>query len=164
MLSGVGFPFVVRYRTMNGKPISLKRSELSDGLFKPPTIEEAMSDLNDPRVFFAAERTLLAWSRTSITVMVFGFVVERFGLLAKMLLPRGSEIIERSISFWVGLIFILFGVALSVVSTIQYLRVLRTLRREEIPEGYWRNLGVVTNFMLGVLGLLVAVYLIIELR
>ena len=27
-----------------------------------------MSDLNDPRVFFAAERTLLAWSRTSITV------------------------------------------------------------------------------------------------
>ena len=41
-----------------------------------------MSDLNDPRVFFAAERTLLAWSRTSITVMVFGFVVERFGLLA----------------------------------------------------------------------------------
>jgi putative membrane protein len=123
-----------------------------------------MSDLNDPRVFFAAERTLLAWSRTSITVMVFGFVVERFGLLAKMLLPRGTEIIERSISFWIGLIFILFGVSLSVVSTIQYLRVLRTLKREEIPEGYWRHLGVVTNFMLGVLGLLVALYLIIELR
>jgi putative membrane protein len=123
-----------------------------------------MSDLNDPRVFFAAERTLLAWSRTSITVMVFGFVVERFGLLAKMLLPRGTEIIERSISFWIGLIFILFGVSLSAVSTIQYLRVLRTLKREEIPEGYWRHLGVVTNFMLGVLGLLVALYLIIELR
>jgi len=49
-------------------------------------IEEAMSDLNDPRVFFAAERTLLAWSRTSITVMVFGFVVERFGLLVAIYL------------------------------------------------------------------------------
>ena len=123
-----------------------------------------MSDLNDPRVFFAAERTLLAWSRTSITVMVFGFVVERFGLLAKMLLPKGGEIIERSISFWVGLVFILFGVTLSVVSTIQYLRVLRTLRKEEVPQGYWRHLGVVTNLVLAVLGVLVAIYLLIELK
>jgi len=127
-------------------------------------IEEAMSDLNDPRVFFAAERTLLAWSRTSITVMVFGFVVERFGLLAKLILPRGEEFIERNISFWVGLVFILFGVALSFVSSTQYLRVLKTLRKEEIPQGYWRHLSVVTNLMLGVLGLLVAIYLLIELK
>ena len=123
-----------------------------------------MSDLNDPRVFFAAERTLLAWSRTSITVMVFGFVVERFGLLAKMLLPKGAEIIERDISFWIGLVFILFGVTLSLVSTMQYLRVLKTLRKEEVPEGYWLHLGVVTNVTLGVLGILVAVYLLIELK
>ena len=62
-----------------------------------------MSDLNDPRVFFAAERTLLAWTRTSITVMVFGFVVERFGLLAQMMLPKGGEIIQRNIFFgWVS--------------------------------------------------------------
>jgi putative membrane protein len=123
-----------------------------------------MSDLNDPRVFFAAERTLLAWCRTSITVMVFGFVVERFGLLAKMLLPKGAEIIERDISFWIGLVFILFGVTLSFVSTMQYLRVLKTLRKGEVPEGYWLHLGVVTNLMLGILGILVAVYLLIELK
>jgi len=127
-------------------------------------IEEAMSDLNDPRVFFAAERTLLAWSRTSITVMVFGFVVERFGLLAHIMLPKGGEIIERGISFWIGLVFILFGVTLSVLSTIQYVRVLKTLKKEEIPEGYWLHLGAVTNIVLAVLGLLVTFYLIIELK
>jgi putative membrane protein len=123
-----------------------------------------MSDLNDPRVFFAAERTLLAWSRTSITVMVFGFVVERFGLLAQMMLPKGGEIIQRNISFWVGLVFILFGVTLSVLSTMQYLRVLKTLRKEEVPEGYWLHLGVVTNIVLSVLGLLVTFYLLTELK
>lgn len=123
-----------------------------------------MSDLNDPRVFFAAERTLLAWSRTSITVMVFGFVVERFGLLAHIMLPKGGEIIERGISFWIGLVFILFGVALSILSTTQYVRVLRTLKKEEIPQGYWLHLGPVTNIVLAVLGLLVTFYLIIELK
>lgn len=123
-----------------------------------------MSELNDPRVFFAAERTLLAWSRTSITVMVFGFVVERFGLLANLMLPKSGEFVGRSVSFWIGLLFILFGVTLSVVSTAQYLRVLRTLKRGEIPEGYWLHLGVVTNLMLGVLGILVAIYLLIELK
>jgi len=123
-----------------------------------------MSDLNDPRVFFAAERTLLAWSRTSITVMVFGFVVERFGLLVHILLPKGGEIIQRNISFWVGLIFILFGVTLSVLSTIQYFRVLKTLKKEEVPQGYWLHLGVVTNIVLALLGLLVTLYLLIELK
>jgi len=123
-----------------------------------------MSDLNDPRVFFAAERTLLAWSRTSITVMVFGFVVERFGLLVHILLPKGGEIIQRNISFWVGLIFILFGVTLSVLSTIQYFRVLKTLKKEEVPQGYGLHLGVVTNIVLALLGLLVTFYLLIELK
>jgi len=123
-----------------------------------------MSDLNDPRVFFAAERTLLAWSRTSITVMVFGFVVERFGLLVHLLLPKGGEIIQRNISFWVGLIFILFGVTLSILSTIQYFRVLKTLKKEEVPQGYWLHLGVVTNIVLALLGLLVILYLLIELK
>lgn len=35
---------------------------------------------HDPRFFFAAERTLLAWLRTGLTVMAFGFVIARFGL------------------------------------------------------------------------------------
>lgn len=34
-----------------------------------------MPDLNDPSVFFAAERTLMAWNR--LTLMAFGFVIEQ---------------------------------------------------------------------------------------
>jgi putative membrane protein len=39
----------------------------------------------DLRVYFAAERTLLAWVRTGIGVMAFGFVVAPFGLFLVVL-------------------------------------------------------------------------------
>ena len=50
-----------------------------------------MSDLNDPRVLLAVERTLFAWNRTGISLMAFGFVVERFALCFQCLgVPRAA--------------------------------------------------------------------------
>jgi len=49
---------------------------ISRSLYK--VILNNMSNLNDPRVLFAAERTLFAWNRTSLSLMAFGFVIERF--------------------------------------------------------------------------------------
>lgn len=118
-----------------------------------------MSDLNDPRVFFAAERTLLAWTRTSLTLMAFGFVIERFGLFVHMIMAMGGTVaLQRDASFWVGVTFILLGAIVGIVGSVQYRRVLTTLRPVEIPEGYWVNIGVYTNLVLAVFGVAIAIY------
>ena len=44
-----------------------------------------MSQLHDVRVYFAAERTQLAWVRTGIAIIALGFVVSRFGLFLQLL-------------------------------------------------------------------------------
>ena len=118
-----------------------------------------MSELNDPRVFFAAERTLLAWNRTGLTLMAFGFVIERFGLFVHMLLPRHGQMLQRGISFWIGIGFILLGATVTAVSITQYRKVLRTLKPTEIPQGYWMGMGVITNLAVALLAVVLILYL-----
>lgn len=111
-----------------------------------------MSNLDDPRVLFAAERTLMAWSRTAAGLMTFGFVIDRTSLLVGDA-GAGS-------AFWIGLSFVLLGVLLSGLSILQYRRSVVALRPVEIPPGYWVNLSVYASALLGVLGIALALYLI----
>lgn len=120
-----------------------------------------MSDLGDPRVLFAAERTLLAWNRTTISLMAFGFVVERFGLFLEIAGRQEMKLFERHVSFIVGISFILIASFLAIYSIIQHRRVLRTLQPVEIPAGYNVLPGMVSNGLVGLLGILLSVYLIL---
>ncbi|MFM8331573.1 MAG: YidH family protein [Candidatus Methylumidiphilus sp.] len=119
-----------------------------------------MSDLNDPRVLFAAERTLLAWNRTCLALMAFGFMIERFGLFIQILAPNHRAQPMDAMSAWLGLAFIALGGALSVLSTIQHRRVLKTLKPSEIPSGYWTALPMATNLLLTLMSLGLSAYLL----
>lgn len=118
-----------------------------------------MSDLNDPRVFFAAERTLMAWNRTGLTLMAFGFVIERFDLFVTMLARLPEKPLDHGLSFWIGMAFICLGAASSALAVLQYRKVLHTLNPNEVPQGYWVNMGVLTNLAVAILGFLLTAYL-----
>lgn len=118
-----------------------------------------MSDINDPRVFFAAERTLLAWNRTSTSLMAFGFIIERFGLFLEMIGKEEFKFLQRDISLFIGAAFIILATAASFLSVLQFRKVLASLRPVEIPEGYNVHLGVITNGLVAVLGAALTLYI-----
>jgi putative membrane protein len=121
-----------------------------------------MSDLNDPRVFFAAERTLLAWNRTGLTLMAFGFVLERFGLFLHILRQDPSHS-GRDLSFWIGIAFIILALIMIGFSIVQFRRVLATLKPIEIPARYCTWSGIAMNLSVVMLGIAVLGYLFSQL-
>ena len=120
----------------------------------------SMSYLEDPRVLFAAERTLLAWQRTAIALMGFGFVVERFGLFLRLVTNQPLNTAQRGVSLWLGVALLLLGALMGVLSAIQFRQVVKGLGEKEIPRGYWTNMGVVLNFILAGIALTLAVYFV----
>ncbi len=117
-----------------------------------------MSYLEDPRVLFAAERTLLAWQRSALALMAFGFVVERFGLFLRMVNNQPLTLSQRGFSLWLGVGLLFVSAAVSVTSSLQYRSVLRSLGPREIPPGYWAHVGVWLNFLLAFISIALAVH------
>lgn len=118
---------------------------------------------SDPRVFFAAERTLLAWLRTGLTIIALGFVVARFGLFLQLLstqLHGSADQAHAGPSAALGILFVVVGAVAILIAAVQHRRFISTLPSYDLPANYNRPFAVVLSALIGGLGLLLAVYLV----
>lgn len=73
----------------------------------------------------ANERTYLAWVRTAIAVMAFGFLLERFNLFlayATAANAHADRVLHVKASEWLGLGLIGLGAAITLLATMRYQR------------------------------------------
>jgi len=120
-----------------------------------------VSEGNDPRVYFAAERTLLAWVRTGLAVIGLGFVVARFGLFLR-LASRHPETAHTHLgSTLIGVALVLLGSTSTALAAWQYLRFCRDLGVKERPRHYWIGLALWFSLALAGVGAVLAIYLLL---
>ena len=91
----------------------------------------APPELETLRLHQANERTMLAWIRTGIALMAFGFAIARFGLfLRQMAIASGHAPPRASMgSTPMGIALVALGVLINALATLRYGTVRRAIDR-----------------------------------
>ena len=80
---------------------------------------------NSTNEHLANERTFLAWVRTSIGIMAFGFVVVKFSLFVRQIsIVLGKQLIPQSHGYSniIGILLVIAGSSSLIISFVQYKR------------------------------------------
>jgi putative membrane protein len=108
----------------------------------------------------ANERTFLAWIRTSISIIVFGFVVAKFGITLRQFLRLQNEVAQSgALSLGIGIGFMVMGVFMALVAVIRYHLTLRLLEVGQFKPA--RGIIVFLGMLTALFGLVLVTYLVL---
>ena len=115
-----------------------------------------------PTDYLAAERTFLAWLRTGLALMGFGFVVARFGLFLQQI-----QLVERlpaqhtsGLSLWFGTALIVAGILVTVLSCVRHVRMVRDFDNNRTSSVRSVRLIVAASVFMAIVGIVMAVSLL----
>lgn len=119
------------------------------------------------RDHLANERTFLAWVRTSIGIMAFGFVVERFALFIKQIalllgksnpqiIPGTSHSIQGYSSIF-GVFLVALGALICLLAFIQYRKIKKQIENDTYSPSMLLN--VILTFSILLIGVFLVLYL-----
>ena len=111
----------------------------------------------------ANERTFLAWVRTAIAVMAFGFLIERFDLFLKFAAPQISQqqLAPHGQAFAnaAGLAFIAIGVAMIVIAGFRFVRTAKAIDSEDDVASPGERFDLALAGLIGLLGAALFLYM-----
>jgi putative membrane protein len=111
----------------------------------------------------ANERTFLAWVRTAIATMAFGFLIERFDLFIRFAAPQmasaSEAIADHGFAGLAGLAFVLLGMAMIMISALRFLRTAKQIDSEKIAPGPGVRFDLALAALLALLGCSLLLYI-----
>lgn len=108
----------------------------------------------------AAERTMMAWIRTCLSLISFGFGLDRIIGAINASRFQGSDHTGLSVRL-VSIGFVLVGILAMAAATRQHLRTLRLIRRDDFVYVDQRSLTVVTAVSLTIIGIIAFALLVL---
>ncbi len=106
---------------------------------------------NRARDHLANERTFLAWVRTSVAIVVFGFAIGRFAIAMRQLAAfQGHASKTTGLSVWMGMSSIVAGVVMVVAGLLRYRKTRAQLDQGEFePAGFIVDLVTILTVLFG---------------
>jgi putative membrane protein len=112
---------------------------------------DVIEDSHKATNHLANERTFLAWVRTSVAIVVFGFAIGRFAIALRQLTAfQGHPTKTTGVSVWMGMVSIVAGVVMVIAGLIRYRKTRELLEQGKFePAGFLVDLVTILTVMFG---------------